>query len=121
MNDELYRQNILDHYKHPHHFGVLDAYSVSARKINQYCGDELTVYLCTDGQVITDATFNSRGCSISVAGASMLADMLIGMKLTDAKDLTETDIYNMFGVTIGPARAKCALLAYGALQDALRT
>lgn len=120
MNEEIYKQNILDHYKYPHHKGVLDLCNVHANATNRNCGDELTLYLNIKDKKIIGATFDGDGCAISIAGASMLMDRLAGMSLEAARTLTEADIFALFGVPIGPARATCALLAYSALQEALQ-
>jgi len=119
MNEEIYKQNVLDHYKQPHHKGVLDPCDVKKRGVNPYCGDDLTLYLRVEDGAILEATFDGDGCAISVAGASMLTDKLVGMTLADAGAIREEDVYALFGTKIGPARAKCALLAYGTLREAL--
>jgi nitrogen fixation protein NifU and related proteins len=120
MNDELYKQNILDHYKHPHHKGVLNPCNASAHAANKSCGDDLIFYLNVKEEKIAEVAFDGDGCAISVAGASMLSDTLSGMSLDDVRKLEESDILELFGVPIGPARSKCALLAYSALQEALK-
>jgi nitrogen fixation NifU-like protein len=120
MNDELYKQNILDHYKHPHHRGVLDPCDAKACAANRNCGDDLELYLRINEDSISEAAFEGNGCALSISGASMLTDKLAGMKIEKAKELSEADILALFGVPIGPARFKCALLAYGALRTALQ-
>ncbi len=120
MLDELYKQNILDHYKHPHHKGILNPCDISAQAANKSCGDDLTLYLNVREGTINDISFNGDGCAISIAGASMLLDKLSGMTLVDAKALGESDVLALFGVPVGPARLRCALLAYSALQEALK-
>ena len=119
MIEELYKQNILDHYHHPHHKGVLDPCTVSSNRTNEYCGDALTLFLTVEDNTVKRAMWQGDGCAISVAGASMLLDKLEGMSLREAHALTEEDVMALIGTPFGPARAKCALLAFSALKDAL--
>jgi nitrogen fixation NifU-like protein len=120
MNDELYKQNILDHYKHPHHKGVLDPCDIQAHATNASCGDDLTLYLKIREGGVVEVAFMGDGCAISIAGASMFSDKIIGMTIEQVKELEEEDVLALFGVPIGPARSKCALLVYSALQEALK-
>jgi nitrogen fixation NifU-like protein len=116
MNDELYKQNILDHNKHPHHKGVLPLPHVAERSVNRNCGDDLVLFLKIENGEIVDASFDGVGCAISVAGASMLTDTIIGKSISDAKKITEDEVFALFGIPIGIGRTKCALLAYRSLK-----
>lgn len=115
--DELYQQNILDHYKHPRHKGVPDMYTEKREGSNPSCGDELTIYLTHDGNVINSIMFDGDGCAISQAATSMLMERLTGKPLASLRDLTEEDVYGMLGVVVGPQREKCALLALRTLKQ----
>jgi len=121
MNDELYKQNILDHYKHPHHKGVLELPHTSHRSVNRNCGDDIILFLKIQKNKIVDASFDGVGCAISVAGASMLTDGLIGLSLEEAKKMSEEDMYALFGIPVSAGRAKCALLAFRSLREILDT
>ncbi len=141
-NDELrdlYRELILDHSRSPRHFGKLADVTHSAEGINPLCGDKLRLYLQLDGnERILDAAFEGSGCAISVASASLLTDVIIGMKvsgalhyfravtghLTQTRDIdTETidlgKIRALDGVREFPSRIKCATLAWHALNSAI--
>ncbi|MBI5466975.1 MAG: SUF system NifU family Fe-S cluster assembly protein [Candidatus Kerfeldbacteria bacterium] len=119
MSLEMYQQNILDHYKHPRNFGVLPGASVQAHAANPLCGDELDVKLAvTDGQV-TDMKFQGRGCTISIASASMLSEHVKGMAVTDVAAMSNDAAVALLGVPINPARLKCATLALEAIQQAV--
>ncbi len=120
MNEELYKQNILDHYKFPHHKGVLKEPYLKEQSVNRNCGDDLTLYLRIEKGTIVDVSFDGVGCAISVAGASMLTDKLMGLKVSEAEKLVEEDMFSLYGVPIGPGRAKCVLLAYRSLQEILK-
>lgn len=119
MNEEIYKQNIIDHYRNPRHFGSLSDATVKADGVNPSCGDMLTLYLRVKEGVVVDVSFEAEGCAISVAAASMLAEKIYGMRLSDTRMLTPGHVYTMLGITISPGRSKCALLAYGALENAL--
>jgi len=121
MNDTLYQAHILDHCSHPRNRERLDDATVQAQGSNPSCGDSLTLYVRHDGTRIVRATFEGQGCAISQATASMLTEKIIGMSIEEAKKLSEEDIYTMLGVEVTPARQKCALLAWHALQEALAT
>ena len=109
--DELYRENILDHYKHPRNRGTLEHPDVSFEDANPLCGDRLRMdFQIQDGR-ITAVRFSGQGCSISQASASMLCEKLEGMTLEEAKKLGREDVLEMLGIELGPVRLKCALLA----------
>ena len=114
--DQLYREAILDHYKHPRHKGSLDAPDVHYHDHNPFCGDEITVELKVEDGIVTDAAFDGRGCAISQASASMMMEEIMGMAVDDLKKWTKDDILEMLGIEIGPGRLKCALLPLKALK-----
>jgi nitrogen fixation NifU-like protein len=114
--DALYREAILDHYKHPRHKGHLDSPDVSHFDHNPFCGDEITLELKIEDGVVIDAAFDGRGCAISQASASMMTEEIIGKSLEELKGWTKDDILDLLGIEIGPVRLKCALLPLKALK-----
>ncbi len=118
---DLYAENILDHYRHPRHCGHLSSPSVSHREENISCGDDLTLELTIDGDMITQVSWSGTGCAISQAAMSMLAEELSGMRMDDACVLKPQHVYDLLGVPIGPRRFKCALLGLHTLKNALCT
>ena len=120
--DNLYRDFILEHYKHPHNKGYLDPHDLHFADSNPTCGDEMSMTLRLDGagSAIADVAFDGRGCAISQASASILTDGLRGQSLDEVKEMNPKDLLDELGVPIGPARLKCALLAYKVLQGAVR-
>jgi nitrogen fixation NifU-like protein len=135
---ELYQEVILDHSRHPRHYGVMDHASHKAEGYNPLCGDRVTVYLQLgeDGRV-ADIKFEGKGCAISQASASMMTDMLKGrtqaeaeklmqgflhlVKGEDASDLSEDDrerLEVMGGISEFPMRVKCATLAWHTYKNA---
>ncbi|GIV95672.1 MAG: iron-sulfur cluster scaffold-like protein [Herpetosiphonaceae bacterium] len=114
--DDLYRENILDHYKHPRNYGTLERPTYSREEHNPLCGDRLRIDLLVEGDVITDVRFTGRGCAISQASASMLTEELLGKTVDEAKTISKQDILDLLGIPIGPVRLKCALLSLKALK-----
>ncbi|HRI57527.1 MAG: SUF system NifU family Fe-S cluster assembly protein [Anaerolinea sp.] len=114
--DALYREAILDHYKHPRHKGHLDSPDITHFDHNPFCGDEITLELKVEDGVVTQAAFDGRGCAISQASASMMTEEIIGKSLEELKGWTKDDILDLLGIDIGPVRLKCALLPLKALK-----
>jgi nitrogen fixation NifU-like protein len=136
--DSMYQEIILDHYKNPHHRGLREPFDAEVRHLNPTCGDEITLRIQLDGDTITDVSYDSEGCSISQASASVMTDLVIGKDLETAtaaydeflalmqskgqlepdEDVLE-DAIAFQGVSKYPARVKCALLAWMAWRDAV--
>ena len=103
--DDLYRENILEHYKHPHNWGELDSSDLEAHDLNPLCGDELTVQLKVDGEGrIEDIKFSGHGCAISQAAASMTSDEIKGMKVDDLLQLDRSFVLDLLGIDISATR-----------------
>jgi nitrogen fixation NifU-like protein len=118
--DDLYREIILDHYRHPRHKGELENPSHTFQDDNPLCGDRIRIDLkVNDQNVIDQVAFNGEGCAISQASASMLTEMLQGKTLDEAKALSKQDILDALGIELGPARLKCALLSLKVLKGAV--
>jgi nitrogen fixation NifU-like protein len=136
---ELYQEVILDHSRHPRHYGALEGASHQAEGYNPLCGDRVTIYLKLgeDGRV-ADIRFEGKGCAISQASASMMTEMLKGrtqaeaealmqgflhlVKGEDASDLPEDDrerLEVMGGISAFPMRVKCATLAWHTYKNAV--
>ena len=116
MSDDLYREAILDHYKHPRQMTLLAAPDIQFHDHNPFCGDEITVELKVENGIVVDAAFDGRGCAISQATASMLMEEIIGKPLEELKTLDKEYILDLLGIEIGPVRLKCALLPLKVLK-----
>jgi nitrogen fixation NifU-like protein len=116
--DDLYRDNILDHYKHPRNFGELDARDLEFHDHNPLCGDELGVHIKVEDGKIADLRFHGHGCAISQAAASISSEELIGMQVDDVGELPADWVIEQLGIDISPTRRKCALLSLKVLRGA---
>ena len=139
--ESMYQEIILDHYRNPHHKGLRDPHDAEVYHVNPTCGDEVKMRVALKDvggeQVVEDVSYDSLGCSISQASASVMSDLVIGkpvaeaMRIGDAflelmqskgqghpdEDLLE-DAVAFAGVSKYPARIKCALLPWMAWKDA---
>ncbi|PSQ20350.1 FeS assembly protein SufA [Halobacteriales archaeon QS_9_67_15] len=116
---DMYRQQILDHYKNPRNFGEIEEATFTHVGENPMCGDtiEMDVVLDDAEETIERVAFRGDGCAISQASASMLSEELTGMAVEDLEELDRDDVTDMLGVDISPMRVKCAVLAEKVAQD----
>ncbi len=130
----LYRKIVLDHSRHPHHFGRMENCQHVATGHNPLCGDKITLYIKMDGDFIADGTFEASACAICMASASMMMDAIHGQGQAAARSLVH-DFLGMFdrppgagpggelaslsGVLDFPSRIRCATLPWQTLTAAL--
>jgi nitrogen fixation protein NifU and related proteins len=139
--ESLYQDIILDHYRNPHHKGLRDPFDAEVHHVNPVCGDEVTLRVTlkdVNGElVVEDVSYDSLGCSISQASASVMSDLVIGKPVDEAMTVSQVflelmqskgrgepdedvleDAVAFAGVSKYPARIKCALLGWMAWKDA---
>ncbi len=119
--EQLYRANILEHYKRPHHWERLGKAHIRHIEQNPACGDEIGIELELDKMGrIRNVGLWGIGCAISMASASMLSDRLVGMSLEQAAKIDKRQVLADLGIDPGPTRMRCALLGLEGLRSALR-
>jgi nitrogen fixation NifU-like protein len=139
--ESMYQDIILDHYRNPHHKGLRDPFDAEVHHVNPVCGDEVTLRVTlkdVGGEaVVEDVSYDSLGCSISQARASVMSDLVIGKPVSEAMTISQAflelmqskgegkpdedvleDAVAFAGVSKYPARIKCALLGWMAWKDA---
>ncbi|MGH3614115.1 MAG: Fe-S cluster assembly sulfur transfer protein SufU [Pseudonocardia sp.] len=136
--EQMYQELILDHYRKPHGAGLREPYDTESFQINPTCGDEITLRVKLDGDIVTEVSHETLGCSISQASASVLTDLVVGRSVVESlrvlaafqemaqgrgKIEPDEDVLGdgiaFAGVARYPARVKCALLGWMAFKDAV--
>ncbi|HEB13976.1 MAG TPA: iron-sulfur cluster assembly scaffold protein [candidate division WWE3 bacterium] len=118
---DLYREEILEHAKNPKNWGEMENPTVKVQTPNPLCGDVIDLFLKLEGDPpkITEASFKTNGCVVSVASSSMLTEAIKGKKASNALKLGEDDVLSWFGGTLTSSRRDCALLPLKALKEIL--
>ncbi|MGN6607325.1 MAG: Fe-S cluster assembly sulfur transfer protein SufU [Jatrophihabitans sp.] len=139
--ESMYQQIILDHYKHPQHRELPEAFDAEVHHVNPTCGDEVTLRVAVKDGAIADLGWEGEGCSISQASTSVMSGLVVGKpvdealalqakflalmqsqgkaELTDADEDELDDAIAFEGVSKYPARVKCALLGWMAMKSAV--
>ena len=121
MEDQLYRQELLDIIRNPLNKGEIAKPDLEAKLVNPLCGDEVRIQIeLANSKIIKKAVFSGNGCAISQASASLLAESIQGKKLSDVNKLRGNDILELIGINPSPSRVGCALLSLEVLMEAIR-
>jgi nitrogen fixation NifU-like protein len=118
MDDHLYREEILEHYKRPHNWRKLTDPTLSFSDDNPLCGDSLSVELRVVDDRVVEVGFQGEGCAISCATASMISEQLIGRTVEQLAGLEKTELFELLGMEPSPVRLKCALLPLKVIKSA---
>ena len=114
----IYQQQILENYRNPYHGQKPDSFTHTFELKNLSCGDEIQVFLTIEENIVETVHFEARGCAISIASASLLAQSLEGKTLNEVREMSEEELYEILGLELTPNRQKCALLSLQAIQKA---
>lgn len=115
--EDMYRENILDHYQNPRNYGTLDDPDITYEDDNPLCGDVIRLDLKLDDQDrVTEVFFSGEGCAISLASASMLTEEILGKTLEEVRQIGTEEVLDLLGIQLGPVRIKCALLSLKVLK-----
>jgi len=134
MLDNLYREEILEHYQNPLHFGRPERFDVSTKQLNPFCGDEVEIFVSFENtslakgvkkktplgcKSIGEVNFVGKGCAISIAAASILTDFAKGKSEKELTNFREEDMLRLLKIAVSETRKKCAFLPLFVLKDCL--
>jgi len=119
MIDALYKEEILEHYKNPQHFGKLPKFSTSSHQYNPFCGDDIELFVLYSNQKVKDISFVGTGCAICIAAASILTEFAKNKTKKELTKLNDEDMLGLLNIEVSESRKKCALLAFSVLKDCL--
>jgi|SRR3989344_1194472 len=117
---DIYREEILEHWRNPRNFGRLKGANIIIDQINPLCGDQVTFYFKIKDKKIADVSFKGNGCAISIASASMLSSFIKGRSIDGLSKLTGADVLDLIGRPVSPARLKCAFLPLEAIRKIVK-
>lgn len=111
-NNNIYRELILEHWKDPQNYGVLENADIDVTDMNPLCGDEIHLTLKIENKKISDIAFESKGCAISKASASLFTEEIRNKAVDEITNMSEKEVLDLVEVELTPARKKCALLIH---------
>lgn len=120
MGLDMYAEQILDHYNSPRNYGELKDADIKSRDVNPLCGDGFEFFIKTEKGKIIDVSFKGDGCAISTASASMLSEFIKGKSLKEVEGITQKDVTDLLGISVSPARIKCALLPAEIIKSGIK-
>lgn len=118
--NDIYSKHIIELYKNPSNFGLLENPTYEKTEYNSVCGDEITVHVLVKNGKISNVKFSGSGCVLSIVASSLLTNKIKGMKIKDVMGMKKKDIFKLLKIPIIPSRIKCALLPLEATKKALR-
>ncbi|MBI2103340.1 iron-sulfur cluster assembly scaffold protein [Candidatus Woesearchaeota archaeon] len=119
VDEEMYKEEILELYKHPLNKHVLPEYTLAYEKTNPLCGDRIVIYLQLKDDIIQDVSFDGNGCAISQAAASLLTERMKKMTMSDLITMSSEEMLALLGIPISHLRQKCALLCLQVVKEGI--
>lgn len=116
---DIYREELIEHYRHPQNFGRLSKPTVWHEEGNPFCGDKIRMELEIKNDQVENVAFSGIGCVISLASASLLTENIKGKKISEVKKIEMRDIIKLLGIELSPTRLKCGLLPWEVLEKAI--
>ncbi|MEK6835552.1 MAG: Fe-S cluster assembly sulfur transfer protein SufU [Nanoarchaeota archaeon] len=116
----IYRENIIEHYKNPSNEGNLDSYDIHARENNPLCGDEVEIKIKLNNNKIKEVKFQGKGCAISLASTDILLENIKDKSIEEIKNLSNQDVIDLLGIQISGIRLKCVILPLIALKNGVK-
>lgn len=117
--DDLYQEELMDIYKNPHNKGAIKNPSVEVSGKNPFCGDEVTLQLEIEDQIIKEAKFDGTACSVSIISSSLVTDYIKGKKVSDVKKMDKEKVLELLGLNLTTSRIACATLVLTSLIKAI--
>lgn len=119
MTDQMYMENILDHYKNPRNFSKMEDFDLSHKEHNPLCGDIIELFLKVSDDRVVDASFQGTGCAISQASASLFTEFMKGKTIAEVQALGKDGMLELLGIEVSALRLKCAVLSLKAFEVAV--
>lgn len=127
----IYKEEILEHYREPLNFGRLKKFDKSSKQLNPFCGDEIEMFVefkngdvlqgeAFKGEALQKIKFVGKGCAISIAAGSILTEFAKGKRKTQLTKFSEKDMLKLLGIEVSETRKKCALLPLFVLRECLK-
>lgn len=117
--DNLYREEILEHFREPHNFGKLNEFNRHSRQLNPFCGDEIEMFSLINNGIFSEISFLGKGCVISIYATSVFTDFVKKKKLSELTKFGEEDMLGLLGIEVSDSRKKCAFLGLAVFKDSL--
>ena len=118
-SQNIYSKEFLHHFKEQPHKGELKKYSTKGFAMNKHCGDEITIEILVEDEVVKDVGYNSNGCAVSQGSMAILSEYLIGKNISEVGKISESEFKKLLGIELTPSREACALVGYSALKKAV--
>jgi len=116
---DIYREEILEHYRNPRNFGSVKDFKIKAKDRNASCGDVIEMGIVVEKDRIKEVKFDGQGCAVAMASASMLTEMILGKTVERVKKITNQDMFKKLGIKISLGRQKCVTLGLAVLKKLL--